>query len=259
MDGQLLMSKLGILQSRGLGDLVIGLPIAKYYADQGNEIYWPICEPFWSSVRDVAPWVNWIPIPVDSRGDFFYSEPMKRLKALGVTETICLYQSLNAVPELAQVPYFQIQHFDEFKYTKAGVPFLNKWKLDECITRNPARETALYDRVVKNKNYIVTHTEGSSFKCEPDLSNVPADWQVINITEGITDCVFDWLKVIEGAQAVICLDSVFSNIVDQLKIDVDKYWIPRSHIHQTPVLGMDWTILDAPAGSGAAQVIFAAS
>lgn len=253
------MSKLGLLQSRGLGDLVIALPIAKYYADQGHEIYWPICEPFWASVKDHAPWVKWIPIPVDAKGDFFYNEPMKRLKAFGVTETICLYQSLNVMPELAQVPYFQIQHFDEFKYSRAGVPFLNKWKLAECITRLTDRESKLYDQIVKNPNYVVTHTEGSTFSCEPDLSGIPSDWQVINITEGIADSVFDWLKIIEGAQAVICLDSVFSNIVDQLQIDVDKYWIPRSHIHQTPVLGSAWTILEAPEGSGAAQRIFGAN
>lgn len=253
------MSKLGILQSRGLGDLLIALPIAKYYHDQGYEIYWPICEPFWNSVKDVAPWVKWIPIPVDSRGDFFYAEPMKRLKAFGVEETICLYQSLNVVPELAKVPWFQIQHFDEFKYSKAGVPFINKWTLAECITRNPVREQALYDRLIKQDQYIVTHTEGSTFKVAPDLSNVPADWQHINITEAESDCVFDWLKIIEGAQAVICLDSAVSNMIDQLKIDVDKYWIPRSHIHQTPVLGTVWTILDPPEGSGAAQTIFGAN
>jgi len=253
------MSKLGILQSRGLGDLVIALPIAKYYADQGYEIYWPICEPFWSSVKNTAPWVKWIPIPVDAKGDFFYTEPMKRLKALGVTETLCLYQSLNVMPELAQVPYFQIQHFDEFKYSRAEVPFLHKWKLAECITRDADRESKLYDRVVKNSNYVVTHTKGSTFECSPDLSSIPEDWQIINITEGLTDCVFDWLKIIEGAQAVICLDSVFSNIIDQLQIDVDKYWIPRSHIHQTPVLGCHWEILEAPEGSGAAQKIFGAN
>ena len=253
------MKKIGILQSRGLGDLIIALPIAKNYHDQGYEVYWPICETFWSSVRDVASWVKWIPIPVDARGDFFYVEPMKRLKAFGVTETVCLYQSLNIVPELAQVPWFQIQHFDEFKYTKAGVPFLKKWSLANCIERNHVREQALYQKLVKQPNYIVTHTEGSTFKVTPDLSNVPSDWQHISITEGVTDCIFDWLTIIEGAQAVICLDSAVSNMVDQLQIDVDKYWIPRSHIHQTPVLGTDWTILDVPEGSGAAQTIFGAN
>jgi hypothetical protein len=253
------MKKIGIIQSRGLGDLLIALPIAKHYADQGYEVYWPICETFWASVKDHSPWVKWIPIPVDANGDFFYAEPVKRLKAFGCTESICLYQSLNVVPELARVPWFQIQHFDEFKYTKAAVPFLKKWTLDECILRNDAREQAVYDKVVTAPNYYVTHFEGSTFKVEPDLSHIPADWQRIDIKEGIAASVFDWIKVIEGAQAVICLDSVIANMVDQLKLDVDKYWIPRSHIHQTPVLGTEWTILEPPAGSGAAQTIFGAN
>lgn len=249
--------KLGIIQSRGLGDLLITLPIAKYYRDQGYTVHWPICQAFWPSVRDTAPWVNWIPIPEDSRGDFFYKEPKKRLEALKCDEIICLYQSLNVVPELSEVPWFQIQKFDEFKYTKAGVPFRHKLRLAECITRNPEREQRLYDRMVnaEGKPYAVVHSEGSTYKFRPDTSTLPSDWQIIDITEA-TDCVFDWLKIIEGAQAVIMLDSVFSNMVDMLDIQVDKYWIPRSHIHLTPVLMSDWTILEPPKDSIAAQKIF---
>ena len=249
------MKKLGIIQSRGLGDIIIALPIAKHYADQGHEVLWPICEPFWASVKDVAPWVKWIPIPEDNKGDFFYTEPEKRLKAFKVDEIVCLYQALNIRPELSKQPFFQIQHFDEFKYSKAGVPFLKKWTLDQCITRDPVREQKLYDKLVKNENYVVVHTEGSTYKCQPDLSNIPPEWQIIQITAE-TDSVFDWLKIIEGAQAMILLDSVFSNIVDQLKIDGDKYWIPRSHIHLTPVLGTDWTILEPFSDSLAAKPIF---
>jgi len=253
------MSKIGIIQSRGLGDIIIALPIAKYWVDQGDEVYWPICEEFWPSFKDHAPWVHWVPIPTDRVGAFFYDEPMKRLKAFKCDEIVCLYQSLNVIPELSQVPYFQIQHFDEFKYTKAGVPFLEKWNLANCITRDPKREQALYDRLVKNTNYFVTHTVGSTFETKPDLSAIPEDWQHIDITEGITDSIFDWLKIIEGAQALICIDSIIANMVDQLKIDIDKYWIPRSHIHLTPVLGTEWTILEPPTDSLAAQKIFGAS
>jgi hypothetical protein len=247
--------KIGIIQSRGLGDIVITLPIAKAYVDQGHTVVWPVCEAFWGSVKETAPWVQWIPIPEDNQGQFFYAEPMKRLKALKCDEIICLYQALNIVPELSKQPFFQIQHFDEFKYSKAGVPFLKKWTLAECITRNPAREQALYNKLVANPNYVVVHTEGSTYKCDADLSAIPIDWQVINITLQ-TDNVFDWLKILEGAQALILLDSVFSNIVDQMQIEGDKYWIPRSHIHLTPVLGTEWTILEPPADSLAARPIF---
>ena len=247
--------KLGIIQSRGLGDLIIALPIAKYYADQGYDILWPVCEEFVSHFKDAAGWVKWIPVPTDAQGKFFYDVTMTRLKNFKVDEVICLYQSLTGHPEMAGQPYFQIQKFDEYKYTAAGVPFKNKWTLSECIKRNESREQALYDRVVANPNYAIVHTRGSSYECQPDLSAIPQDWQVITIDES-SDCIFDWLKVIEGAQAGIFIDSIFSNLVDQLDIDIDKYWIPRSHIQLTPVLGSVWTILDAPPDSLAARAIF---
>lgn len=247
---------IGIIQSRGLGDIVIALPIARYYHDQGYKVYWPLCEEFLPSFRDTAAWIHWIPVPTDSRGDFFYNEPVRRLKNLGCTEIIPLYQSLSSHPEFSQANWFQIQKFDEYKYTRAGVPFLHKWRLNECITRNHEREQKLFDKVVSDSKYYVTHLTGSSFTAPVDLSGVPESWgQQVNIT-AVTDQIFDWLKVIEYAQGLIMLDSVYANIVDQLTIPVEKYWIPRSHIHLTPVLGSEWTILEPPAESGAAKKIF---
>lgn len=251
--------KLGFIQSRGLGDISIALPIAHYFYQKGQEIYWPICEEFIPSFKDTADWVNWISMPIDQQGSFYYERPMQELTKAGCDEIICLYQSLNIVPELSHVPWFQIQKFDEFKYTKTGVPFLNKWRLNECIKRNSEREESLFKRLVKKENYYVTHTKGSTFSVSPDLSAIPKDWQRIEIEEKYTNNVFDWLTIIERAQAVILIDSIFSNIADQLDIKVDKYWIPRSHIHLTPVLGSDWTILDPPPNSPASQKIFAAA
>ena len=250
------MKKLGICQSRGLGDICMALPIARYYYEQGVQIYWPICQEFLPSFINTASWVNWIPLITDNTGNFFYNTPMEQLNKIGCDEIICLYQSLNVIPELSNVPWFQVQKFDEFKYTKAGVPFKNKWQLAECITRDTVKENALYDRLVKNTNYYVTHLEGSSFKTTPDLSSLPADWQRIDIREGMTSSVFDWLTIIENANALVCLDSIIGNMVDQLDIDVDKYWSPRSHIHLTPVLGSNWTILEPPVDSIAAQKLF---
>ena len=248
--------KLGIIQSRGLGDILIALPIALNYKEQGYDIYWPVCDSFYPSVVDHVPWVNWISIPTDPKGHFFYIEPNRLLTELGCDDILCLYQALNVVPELSQVPWFQIQHFDEFKYTKAGVPFLDKWRLNECITRNPQKEQELYDLLITSPEYLVYHTEGSTYKCEADLSQIPTTWQRLEIKPQQGYSVFDWLKILEGAEALILIDSVFSNLVDQLRIKTDKYWIPRSHIHLTPVLGETWTILDAPSDSLAAQQIF---
>lgn len=248
--------RIGIIQSRGLGDIIIALPIARHYYDQGWAVTWPICQEFFSSVVATAPWVDWVPIATDPQGRFFYDQPMKEIQIRNCTTFICLYQSLSNHPELSGRPYFQFQKFDEHKYTAAGVPFHKKWRLKECITRDLERESALKTRVVQQELYYVTHLKGSSFEHRPDLSDLPAEWQRIDVDDHKTDSVFDWLGVLEGAQAIICLDSVVANMVDQLDMDVDKYWIPRSHIHLTPVLGSTWTILEAPEKSTAAQKIF---
>lgn len=230
--------RLGIIQSRGLGDLVISLPIAHYYHKQGWDIYWPICEQFISSMQPAAPWVKWIPIPTDPQGLFFYDVPVQRLKNFAVDEILCLYQALTG-HDFHEEKYFQYTKFDQYKYIKAQVPFLNKWTLAECITRNPGREQALYDKIISNPNYVVYHREGSDHTANIDLSVIPDNWQTVEITP-ITDSVFDWLLILENAQSLILVDSVYSNLVDQLNIGDDRYFVQRSHIGLTPVLGGNW-------------------
>jgi hypothetical protein len=229
--------KLGIIQSRGLGDLVIALPIARYYYEQGQEIIWPICEEFIQHMQPVAPWVKWVPVKTD-HGPFFYDVPLQRLKNFKCDEIICLYQALTG-HKFHEEKYFQYTSFDQYKYIVAGVPFLEKWNLAQCITRNPEREQALYDHVVTNENYVVVHLQGSDHRATYDASIIPPGWQIIEINEQ-TDCIWDWLKVLEGAQSLILVDSVFANIVDQLGIGDDRYFIQRSHIGLTPVQGQHW-------------------
>lgn len=232
--------RLGICQTRGLGDIVISLPIARHYHDQDYLVHWPIVDSWVAQMQRAVPWVKWIPIPPD-QGAFFYDVPMQRLRNFQVDEVICLYQALTGHRFHEEV-YFQHTKFDQYKYIQAGVPFLNKWQLAECITRDPVREQALYDRVVTNPNYVVVHLEGSDHRAKFDSSIIPPEWQIIEITEQ-TDSIWDWLQVLEQAQSLVMVDSVFSNLVDQLAIGEDRYFIPRSHIGLTPVQGQHWTWL----------------
>jgi hypothetical protein len=123
------------------------------------------------------------------------------------------------------------------------VPFLEKWRLNECITRDTNKEQQLYDRLVTNTDYVVVHLEGSDHRASWDPSMVPEDWQIIEITPDQTDNVFDWLTILERAQSLVLVDSVFANIVDQMNIGDDRYFIPRSHLGLTPVQGNHWTWL----------------
>jgi hypothetical protein len=136
--------------------------------------------------------------------------------------------------------------FDQYKYAKAGVPFLNKWSLGDFLVRDGAEEDRVYAAVVdkSKKGYIVTHLAGSDKTVGLDLSEAEADgYQVINITEGVTSNATAWLTVLEGAEALYLIDSCYSNLVDQLELAVPKTFIRRSKMDLTPVLGSEWSFM----------------
>jgi hypothetical protein len=241
----------GIIQSRGLGDIIIALPIARHYYDRGEEIVWPICEEFHSSVKAHVPWVNWVAIETDKAGRFFLDRPLEVFKEWGVDpdEALYLYQYLNTVPELTDPEMFNILKFDQYKYQTAGVAFIKKWDLGRCVTRVNSGELALKDRLAKafdlRRPYCVAHLTGSSARVDQSIITFldPAV-QIINVDLYQTESIFDWIGVLESANSIVCLDSAVANMVDQLAINgPELYWIRRSAWDLTPVLGQAWTIV----------------
>ena len=80
------MKKLGIIQTRGLGDIHIALPIAFFYKKKGFEIYWPIYDKWIDKMTHYANWVNWIPLKIypNKNHEFFYEWPLQKLKEIGI-------------------------------------------------------------------------------------------------------------------------------------------------------------------------------
>jgi len=241
--------RLGIVQSRGLGDIVIALPIAHHYHQEGWEVHWPICREFESHFKDAVPWVTWHPVTTD-QGSFFLQQPMTILNQLGCDEIMPLYQALTGQDYHTET-WFQHTKFDQYKYIKAGVPFRNKWTLSDCVTRNREREQALLGEVRRQMGgdgqpqpYCLVHLEGSDHRAAFDSSIIPPGMTTVEITEA-TDSIWDWMAVIESAHAVILVDSVYSNIVEQMTLldDDSRYFIPRSHIGLTPVQINHWNWL----------------
>lgn len=238
--------KRGIIQSRGLGDIIIALPIARHYYLHGEEIIWPICEEFLDSFKDTVPWVTWVPMKTDPNGAYFLAQPLKIFKYHGIEDqdVLYLYQYLNTVPELTSAELFNILKFDQYKYWVANVPFLLKWTLRDCITRDPAREQALKDRLDLAPRYCITHFKGSNFAVDIPVTFLDPAVQIVELTEFMTTNIFDWLGVLEGAEVFIGIDSCFANMVDQLELDISrKMWIRRSPWDLTPVLGTRWEIV----------------
>ncbi len=94
--------RLGLIQTRGLGDIVIAAPIAQYYIDRGHEVFWPVDHYFYPSVEAAFPEINFIQLDKSltasgSRG-YFLDEPLHQLQMRHCDPIIPLYSYLSGLP-----------------------------------------------------------------------------------------------------------------------------------------------------------------
>jgi hypothetical protein len=228
--------KIGLIQSRGLGDVIIALPIAKFFVDRGNEVLWPIHEDLVPSFIGAAPYVEFIPVKKEGVNSM-YEVPLECLKGRGCERIIALYSALRHRPDIINAKFAESSRFDEYKYAVAGVPFREKWNLQ--IARNGERERRLFQDVVTSNNFVVCHLQGGDVRAELDVKAIAGDREIVQITNR-TESVFDWLLVIERASLRIMIDSCFSNLTEQLRIPGPKIFIRRSQMSFTPVMLGDW-------------------
>ena len=129
-------SRLGLIQSRGIGDIIIALPIAKWYHDRGFEVFWPIDRRFYSSMKDAVNYVNFMPFEFNSTMSDFYTKPLELLHKAKCEKIINLYSYLSGFP-IYKKELSESLTFDQYKYAISQVPFEEKWNL--IIKRNKSR------------------------------------------------------------------------------------------------------------------------
>lgn len=237
--------KIGLIQTRGIGDIIIAAPIAQEFIKNGHEVFWPIDEAFVEFASDAFPKINFLGVdttinPVGTN-EYYILNPLKQLNEHGCDDIYCLYSHYSGCDLPARNLAASLK-FDEYKYAITGIPFLRKYKLE--ISRNRDREKYLIDQLNISDRYLVVHNEGSDFKREILLNDeTKRQFQIITIDQSITKYPLDWLGVIEGASELHMIDSCFSNLVEQLNIKTRKYLYLRSPALSTPVYGSGWVFV----------------
>ena len=229
--------KIGLIQPGRVGDIIICLPIAKYFFDHGYEVVWPV-QPSFASIFERAPYVNVIQLDTDNNSynaakTFFEKEKnFEKIIDLGI----------GFGREQDSWNRSKLK-FDEWKYAEAGVPIEEKYKL--FIRREPEQELALAkDLGLDNfrSGYMVTHSTSSFAKWD---FMIPDSVEIRQV-DGYH--LFDWLLIIENALQIYCVDSSICNLINQLDIGVGKRFIKTWHDIRpfnlanilTPQLGGGW-------------------
>ncbi len=211
------MNKIGIIRPCKIGDLIISLPIGKYYFNKGYEIYWPIMSKYYQMFHEVAGhYINFIPI---TNLDFFVVNSAKQeLIDRKVSNILNLTFNVGTFNDVNSLNFASSNlSFDQFIYKLANVPFDQKWNLD--IKRNVIEEEKAYKSLVKNNEYSVCHFEVDYNKygwqkgkqtrdgyfnlCKNKIKNQIIE---INKAQNIKN-IFYWLKILENSKQLfeLCL------------------------------------------------------
>ena len=238
--------RIGLIQTRGIGDIIIALPIAQEFLDRGDEVHWPIDRRFFSAFQAAEPAVHFIPVdpPADdseaAEQPYLYDMPLRLLKDLRCDTIFTLYSFRRGFAVASEALAASLK-FDEYKYAIAGVPFSRKWTLR--LTRNLERERALHDSLNVRQPYVCVHSEGSNIHATIQPNPQWLAGRAVVSIRPLTDNPFDWLSTLEGADHLLLLDSCFSNLVEQLNLPNPKSLVLRSPMRFTPVMKNGWTFI----------------
>ena len=229
------MKKLLLIQPGAYGDIFVCAPIAKWYADKGYEVHWPVRQQFIQTL-DYFDYVKPILLSEESlHSDWLRSDVMKILS---------MVDGYDKVINLAdRGPHPTAQRFDEnfelCKYRLAEVPFDQKNKL--CWTRNYDKELSLFNLFNLNENepYAVIHRTDSKKESAsmPDVS-----YKIVEVEPVGSYNILDWYLIFQRAKELYCIESSVHQFMDGVAshLSEDKYLLKRPAVSE----GCRFTVSD---------------
>lgn len=205
------MKKLLIIQPGHVGDILICLPIANFYAI-GYKVSWQCPQEFHPIFRNID-YCN--PVVYN---DGCYDKIVDM--SFGLVQS-----SLNVWWEATKPRW---QSFIIPKYHIAKVPLTQRWTLE--WRRDLDREQKLYEEVVNRvgENYTLCHDD--SYNVPPIHMDVKGN--IIRFSPIEDYNIFDWYKVILNAKEIHCIDSALCNFVEVIPeaIDIRKVYYVTSKV-----------------------------
>jgi hypothetical protein len=132
--------------------------------------------------------------------------------------------------------------FDESFYAQLIIPFEERWK-SFYIHRDENKEQELYHKLNKNnEKYALIHNKGSDSVDRINYDLVNDGLKKIFVEKSET--IFDYIKLIENAEEIHCIDSSFIHLVNSLDLDNKKFFHKNFRLRGTDLnLKGIWNII----------------
>jgi hypothetical protein len=193
-----------IIQPGRSGDIVICLPIAKWYS-RNYEVFWP-CASEYTDLLEAAPYVN--VRPLDDDMEVVLAKTYSRIDKFSAVVDLSFGFAHGKAVHLWDA--HGSESFVSLKYRIAGVPSEERWNL--TYLRSLGREEALYREIVgsEGKPYTFVHDESWH-----GLYRVPnPTYRPVRPRRVPGFNLLDWRKILGEASEILCIDSSFANFVE---------------------------------------------
>lgn len=216
-----IFDRLFFLGPVGLGDSFVLNGMVNHFADRSRELHVPAQPKFLKTVEALYqdhPNVKVISMIPDYDIENQYVEDNKLSRILRVDLLWSNIKNYRIIPMWDIQLYSHYELSFSLRYTNFRLP------------KNMDGSVDLYNRLNNNEPYALVHRyTGDSPDMIPiniedfrKFSNMP-DMRIIEIQEGITENMLDYVKLIENAQEIHVVPSSFHCLVDSIKTDAKLF------------------------------------
>jgi hypothetical protein len=212
----MMTKKIFILPHQGLGDHILCAGIYREYASQYSHCVVPVKKNNYKSVKDMLKDCrNLQVVSYPKEGLIVHHQQYlnkfgyEPLKLGGYGEDFFIDQNLR---------------LDEHFYKQANLSISKRWDSFKYI-RDYGKEAKLFNLLECDKTkYIFVHDDfNRGFNLDPN--RLPANYRIIrpNPSKFKKYSVFNYLKVIENASEIHCMESSFAALIESFKLNVPKF------------------------------------
>jgi hypothetical protein len=210
-----IFDKLFFLGPMSLGDSFVVSGLAHHFGDQCEELHLPVFPKFYNTLRTLyqdCPHIKVVALEPYEFGENQYVEANKLSRILRPT-------SLNytIINNTKLHPFWEIQNYDYY-----NVPYsvrYSKFKLPAGVDNS----VELYEKLSNKNPYVLVHRCYSNYSNGLPIdtegyrkSNNLPDLPIIEIREGITDNMMEFVELIRNATEIHCVPSSFQCLVDNM-------------------------------------------
>lgn len=164
------------------------------------------------------------------------------------TEAYNIYSNLDHNVDKVKVGFEylngNIKHFDKKFYSQFDIPFIERYN-SFYYERDVLIENKVYDLLnPNNKKYLFLHDDKSRGYEINTLDGVDNDLLIIKPDKSLQFTIFDYLKLIENAQEIHCIDSSFKSLIDSININnKNMYFHTYSRGHNYLTSSNNWVLI----------------